>query len=361
MSLSFRQLYQKDFELYQQMETQLEDDYMLRVFDRLTSKGNALFGLFEDDTLVAVAGYTLFAGEFAMMGRLRSDSRYRQNGYGTLITEYIYNQARQTEGIKWIGANTEKRNTPAQKVLKKLDVPHISTLYAAQADDLSSLIPREDTTTDWQRVETIDKKRQWLEETYLNPDFEKSIFPYEAYYPFPARLSLFTDDRLDGWLCFENSDATRVVFMWEEEKGKKYLHVVYPWSDFMNQPGLFRLISDEFNKSQDWYQADAIWMDLTEQEAELLPDNHPFDLPSPWMLHGHFVNKQEQAAFLSNQPIQERKNPEKERSVHDSISKADELLSDLEAELTALEQNVLDQQSEIDNLQDRLDSLDSDS
>lgn len=360
MSLSFRQLYQNDFALYEQMDTQLEDDYMLRVFNRITSEGNALFGLFENDILVAVAGYTLFAGEFAMMGRLRSDSRYRQNGYGTLITEYIYNEAKRTDGIKWIGANTEKRNTPAQKVLKKLDVPHITTLYAAQADDLSSLITQKD-ATNWQRVESVDKKRKWLEETYLNPDFDKSVFPFEAYYPFPARPALFTDDRLGEWLCFENKEANRVVFMWEEEKGRKYLHVVYPWSDFMEQPGLFSLISSEFKKSQDRYQTDAIWMDLTEEEAKLLPDNHSFDLPSPWMLHGHFVSEQEQAEFLSNQHLQERNNVENERSVNDSINKADELLSDLEAELTALEENVLSQQSEIDDLQDRLDLLDSDS
>ncbi|MCD8506344.1 MAG: hypothetical protein LRY37_04615 [Alkalibacterium thalassium] len=63
MSVSFRQLTADDFDLYKNMETGLEDDYMLKVFDRLTTKGNALFGLFEDETLVAVAGYTLFAGE----------------------------------------------------------------------------------------------------------------------------------------------------------------------------------------------------------------------------------------------------------------------------------------------------------
>lgn len=359
MSLSFRQLYQKDYALYEKMETQLEEDYMLRVFDRLTSDGNALFGLFQDDTLVAVAGYTLFAGEFAMMGRLRSDSRYRKNGYGTLITEYIYNEAKQTDGIKWIGANTEKRNMPAQKVLKKLAVPHIATLYSAQADDLHSLINPED-TTEWQPVKSVSEKRRWIEQTYLNPHFDKAIFPYEAYYPFPARPALFTDDRLKEWLCFENSDASRVVFMWEEEKGKKYLHVVYPWSDFMTQAGLFNLISKEFKKSQDTYQTEAIWLDLTEEEVELLPDNHPFELPSPWMLHGHFIKEEEQEFFLQNEAKKCRKQMHADKSVADSLIEAKELLTELESELSDLEESVSSQQADINHLDNRLDKVDSD-
>lgn len=359
MSLSFRQLYQKDYDLYEKMETQLEEDYMLRVFNRLTSDGNALFGLFQDDTLVAVAGYTLFAGEFAMMGRLRSDSRYRKNGYGTLITEYIYNEAKQTEGIKWIGANTEKRNTPAQKVLKKLAVPHVATLYAAQASDLSPLV-KADNTDEWRQVTSVDKKREWIEQTYLNPQFEKTVFPFEAYYPFPARPALFTAERLDEWLCFENSDASRVVFMWEEEKGKKYLHVVYPWSDFLKQPGLFSLISKEFRKSQDTYETEAIWLDLTEEEAELLPDDHPFELPSPWMLHGHFINEKEQESFLQKEAEKHHKKTHSDKSVADSLLEAKELLAELESELDELEETVSSQQSDIDHIDNRLDQLDSD-
>lgn len=359
MSLSFRQLYQEDFELYKAMETQLEEDYMLRVFDRLTSDGNALFGLFQDDMLIAVAGYTLFAGEFAMMGRLRSDSRYRKNGYGTLITEYIYNEAKRTSDIKWIGANTEKHNTAAQKVLQKLEVPHVTTLYAAQSEDFSALTSG-DGTSNWHRVESVEVKRKWIEETYLNPDFDKAVFPLEAYYPFPASPSLFTDDRLSDWICYENSDSTRVVFMWEEEKGKKYLHVVYPWSDFMTQPGFFDVVSKEFEESKRTNEVSSVWMDLTEVEAALLPETHPFDLPSPWMLHGHFVNNQSED---DNSPIDNHAKTDEQSSdaaLDESFNKASDLLADLEAEINELEQSVSGKQAELEQLQDRLDQMDSD-
>lgn len=359
MNLSFKQLYQKDFDLYKGMETQLEEDYMLNVFNRLTSNGNALFGLFQGDRLVAVAGYTLFAGEFAMMGRLRSDSRYRKNGYGTMMTEYIYNKAKQAEGVKWIGANTEKHNIPAQKVLKNLSIPHITTLFAAQTSDLSPLITPDD-TAEWRQVTSSEKKREWIEQTYLNPDFDKTVFPFEAYYPFPARPSLFKDERLDEWLCFENSDASRVVFMWEEKKGKTYLHVVYPWSDFLEQPGFFPLLSKEFNRSHKMYETEAIWMDLTEEEAKLLPDNHPFELPSPWMLHGHFISEQEQKAFLQNEAEKHYQTKQTNTSVANPLNEARELLSELESELDELEQSLSSQQSDINHLDNRLDQLDSD-
>lgn len=359
MNVAFRQLSIKDFELYKKMETQLEDDYMLHVFDRITSDGNALFGLFQDGELIAVAGYTLFAGQFAMMGRLRSDSRYRKNGFGTLITEYIYNEAKKHSGIKWIGANTEKHNTAAQKVLKKMEVPHITTLFAAQTDDLRPLAESE-TAGDWHKVDSADRKRQWMEQTYLNPDFDKSVFPLEAYYPLPADPSFFTDDRLNDWICYENKESDRAVFMWEEEKGKKYLHVVYPWTDFMTRPGLFTLLSEEFIKRKEAGDVEAVWMDLTKEEAALLPDNHPFDLPSPWMLHGHFVNRDNDEKVNQTDEIVHKQESTANSELTKSISQASQLLEDLENELQELDKTVDDQQSDIDSLNNRLNQVDSD-
>ncbi|MCC5894644.1 MAG: GNAT family N-acetyltransferase [Alkalibacterium sp.] len=336
MSLSFRPLTANDFELYKTMETGLKDDYMLKVFDRLSVNGNALFGLFEDDTLVAVAGYTLFAGEFAMLGRLRSDKRYRKNGYGTKITEYILNKAKDTSSVKWVGANTERHNKAAQKVLQKISVPHVITLYAAQADDLDVLVTNDDP---WERVESNQEKRHWIDKTYLNPSFEKSVFPFEAYYPFPARPSLFTEDKLDQMICFKNQTNTRVVFMWEEEKGDKYLHVVYPWSDFSDQPGLFETMSQEFNKRKANGTSSRIWMDLTEEEAASLPAGHPFDLPSPWMLHGFFT---EDTAELDT-----------------SLNTARQLIDQIENELSDLTTIVEHNKETLDSLDKRNDELDS--
>lgn len=313
--------------LYEHMETGLKDDYMLKVFDRLSTNGNSLFGLFKDESLVAVAGYTLFAGEFAMLGRLRSDRRYRKNGYGTKITEYILEEARRSPSVKWIGANTELRNKPAQKVLEKISMPHVITLYSAQAGTLSPLVSNEET---WEKVESNSEKRKWVDKTYLNPSFEKSVFPFEAYYPFPARPSLFSDDKLEQMTCFRNKDQSRVVFMWPEEKGNKYLHVVYPWSDFNAQPGFFETISEEFQRSKEKDGTSLIWMDLTEEEASLLPADHPFELPSPWMLHG-FFNTDEQ-------------------NVDVSMDTARQLIEEIENELSELNDLVEKNQDQIETL-----------
>ena len=68
------------------------------------------------------------------------------------------------------------------------------------------------------------------------------------------------------------------------------MHVVYPWSDFTKQEGLWETISEDYhnlaryneNESDETY----IWIDLTKEETQMLPDNHEFELPSPWILHG---------------------------------------------------------------------------
>lgn len=336
MSLFFRPLTIEDYDLYKSMETGLKEDYMLKVFDRLSTDNNSLFGLFEDETLVAVAGYTLFAGEFAMLGRLRSDRRYRKNGYGTKITDYILNEAKQTPAVKWIGANTEQRNKPAQKVLEKIGIPHVITLYAAQTDSLDPLLKGDAL---WEKVTSTEEKKKWIDQTYLNPSFDKKVFPYEAYYPFPARESLFTEDKLNQMACFRNPDQSRVLFMWEEEKGNKYLHVVYPWSDLTEQTGLFDTIATEFQKAKTDGTSSLVWMDLTEEEVAALPSDHPFDLPSPWMLHGLFNNNTDQ--------------------LNNSLETARQLIDQIESELGDLDERIehdLDKVNRLTQINDNLDA-----
>lgn len=333
MTLSFRQLTLNDYALYEQMETGLEQDYMLRVFGRLVSENNRLFGMFEQDTLVAVAGYTIFCGEYAMLGRLRSDARYRKQGFGTIITQYILDAALQERGVKWIGANTEQHNIPAQKVLHKLDIPHVTTLYAAQADTLRPLL---DGQPCWTKLTDLDKKREWLEQTYLDPTFEKTVFPYEAYYPFPASAVMFSDEKLSEMVCCVNPANTRAVFLWEEEKGDAYLHVVYPWSDMMNQPGLFDTLSSIFEEKLKRGTSSKIWLDLTEKEAAELPADHPFELPSPWMLHGFFL----------------------EDAKKDQLKKAEDLLCHLEKEIKELNTQIDTASHDLERLSRQADNMD---
>jgi len=334
MTEQLRQLTAEDITYYKEMQTGLDDDYMLQVFDRITAGANYLFGIFVEDELVALSGFTLFKHHYAMLGRLRVDRRYRKNGYGTRIVEYSLKQAALHPDVEWIGANTERHNKAAQAVLKKVGLPPVAMLYAAQTASLETLVSTESTV--WEACTDTNRNWDWIRQTYLDPAFDKKVFPLEAYYPFPVNEKMF-EGSVEKWRFFENADSTRYVLLWEEFKGKNYMHVVYPWHDFIDQPGLFETIQQELLKAQQIDSETTIWWDMSEQDTAMLPSGHPFNLPSPWMLHG--LSKE---ALLTE-------------DVSESFEKANRLIQDVEEELKALEDIIDTKADKVDSLFDRLD------
>ncbi|WP_423188755.1 GNAT family N-acetyltransferase [Alkalibacterium sp. f15] len=333
MTEHIRQLTAADLIYYEKMQTGLDDDYMLPIFDRITSGANYLYGLFESDKLLALSGFTLFKDYYAMLGRLRTDQRFRKSGYGTKIVEYSLNQALAHPDVKWIGANTEQHNQAAQSLLKKVGLPPVKLLYAAQTTTLEALVTN--AASLWKEETNKSTKMNWIRQTYLHPLFDKKVFPLEAYYPFPVSEEMF-EDSIDQWHFFENEDKTRCVIMWEEFKGVNYLHVVYPWHDFMNQPGLFNTVQQELSNAQKKDSQTKTWWDFSETDVALLPNNHPFKLDSPWILHG--LSKE---ALLTD-------------DISDSVKRANELIQKVESELNDLEQ-ILDQEADtIESLSDQL-------
>ncbi|OJF95347.1 GNAT family N-acetyltransferase [Alkalibacterium sp. 20] len=333
MTEHIRQLTADDLTYYEKMQTGLDSDYMIPVFDQITSGANYLYGLFVSDELVALSGFTLFKDYYAMLGRLRTDQRFRKSGYGTKIVEYSLNQALAHPDVKWIGANTEQHNQAAQSVLKKVGLPPVKLLYAAQTTTIEALVS--DATLLWK--EEIDKsaKMNWIRQTYLHPAFDKKVFPLEAYYPFPVSEEMF-EDSIDQWHFFENEDKTRCVIMWEEFKGVNYLHVVYPWHDFLDQPGLFDIVQQELKKAQQNDSKTKIWWDFSETDVALLPSDHPFELGSPWILYG--LSKE---ALLTD-------------DVTGSIKRANELIQSVEDELNDLEQLINQEADTLESLSDQL-------
>lgn len=284
MTEYIRQLTKEDYHLYIKMENNLKEDYILSLFGQLTERPHTLFGLFNDETLIATAGYTVYAENYAMIGRFRADSRYQGKGYGTKILSHALEQAKCHPNIKWVGGNTERHNKAALTVLKKLGLPAVITLFPAQTKDVSALTKNGER---WKEITSLDRKKEWINQTYLNIVFEKNIFPYKTYYPFPASSSLFT-----GWLkevqFFENQDRSRYLIIWKETADEDYLHVVYPWIDFVAQDGFFETLDYKLKTA---YKEDrTLWIDLTEEEVKILPAGHSFRLPSPWVLHGMYVN-----------------------------------------------------------------------
>ncbi|HSI66361.1 MAG TPA: N-acetyltransferase, partial [Planococcus sp. (in: firmicutes)] len=167
------------------------------------------------------------------------------------------------------------------RVLAKLGLSEHSTLFGATTQDVSML---SNGRRPWREVESLESKKQWLDQLYVKTG---AVFPFECYYPFPATADLFPEDRLAKWRMYENEDATRVLITKKDFKRDHYLQAIFPWSDLMDQPGLWETIASAHREMADEVVGEVfIWMDLTKETIQSLPENHQFKLPSPWILHG---------------------------------------------------------------------------
>ncbi|WP_280771940.1 GNAT family N-acetyltransferase [Salipaludibacillus daqingensis] len=281
MDKSIRKLHSKDYIYFEAMDTGLEEDYVGRIFEKLTSGNHALYGMFIDSRMVSMGGYSIFAGRYAMLGRLRSDRRFRGNNFATELISHIMNEASQVNGIHWVGANTQEYNTAARRVLEKQKLNCYVKLYGAITNDVSNL---ETGGKLWNPILSLDQKKEWIKEVYLK---SPSVFPYECYYTFPTTDDLFQEEDIQKWSFFESEDKSRVLITKYDQKKDHYLHAVYPWSDISTQRGLWETITNEYNKLVKNTDGETyIWMDLTKEEVITLPNDHKFEVDSPWILYG---------------------------------------------------------------------------
>ncbi|MFC7064068.1 GNAT family N-acetyltransferase [Halobacillus seohaensis] len=279
--LQVRPLTIDDLPALEQMDTGIEDDYVVQIFDRLIdSKTQELFGLFQNNQLLSIAGYSLFGqNRFAMIGRLRSDRRYRAKGYATELLKPVIEQLKEKPEIKWIGANTHVHNLSARRLLEKTGlhsgaVSHYLTLNAP--DKLRGYTPGER----WSEVHTISDKRDLL---LNNKDNELGLFPYECYYPLPYDEAFFTDDYLIDSNLYINSDNSRFVLIKNDQKKYDYAHVKYFWNDHYRQPGFFETLLYHWNENP---QNVGCWIDFSEKGFDKIPDPSPYDVQDPWILYG---------------------------------------------------------------------------
>lgn len=281
MNKKIRMLDKEDYPCLEAMDTAIEDDYVGRIFDRLTTGNHRLYGLFLDNQMVSMGGYTLFSGRYAMLGRLRSDRRFRGNDFATELLAYIMKEASLVSGIQWVGANTQENNLPARRVIEKLRLTPYSVLHGAITKDTSAL---ESGAKPWKPIYSIERKQFWLREVYIK---SSSIFPYECYYSFPASNDLFQEHAIQQWNFYENESQTRVLITKYDQKNHHYLHAIYPWSDISSQKGLWETISKDYHKLAEQTEGDTyIWIDLTKEAVQSLPTAHKFELPSAWILYG---------------------------------------------------------------------------
>lgn len=284
MSIKVRKLNINDYAQVLSMDTGIEDDYILSIYDRLIdSPENALYGMFINDKLVSFAGYTIYANTYAMLGRLRSDLNYRGRGFATELMSFVLEESLKLNHISWVGANTQENNLATRRVLEKIGLKPFPKLYGVIAEEVSSLEAGENS---WTLIHNIQRKKEWINKMHVN---KNNIFPYECYYPFPASKELFPNAVLSQWSFYENKEKTRFIIMKPHELGDLFLHTVYPWNDLMNQPGLWETIANEFHTLKRTTESDTyIWMDLSPEAVQSFPKEHPFKLDSPWILHGKY-------------------------------------------------------------------------
>ncbi|HEU5139878.1 MAG TPA: GNAT family N-acetyltransferase, partial [Bacillales bacterium] len=129
-TVEIRRLADGDFEAFKQMKTGIENDYVTRIFQRSVNT-EPTYGAFVNDQLVSLAAYTLFAGRYAVLGRLRTDLRFRGRGIATqLLTELCSELDERHPGVAWIGLATELRNHPVQHIANHLGMERLSTYYS---------------------------------------------------------------------------------------------------------------------------------------------------------------------------------------------------------------------------------------
>lgn len=281
--MKIRQLTVEDLELYQKMQTGLDSDYMLRAFERLaTPPDHQLFGLFIDGQLATIAGYSVFPGGYAMLGRLRSDQRFRGRGYATEINKFMIDYIKKSPEINWVGGYTNIENIPARQILKKLDIPELQTYHSLPLvqPDLLSGTPG----VVWSSITDLAKKRRVLD--FLSKDVLK-IYPLECYYPFPYRKELITDEKLVDTRFYHNENQDRWLLISDDVKGDNYAQVRYFWEDYFSQAGLFETVLADIEQSKEPRKA---WFDFTPEAFEKIPNKAAFDIQEAWILYGKFLD-----------------------------------------------------------------------
>ncbi|UOQ45882.1 GNAT family N-acetyltransferase [Halobacillus salinarum] len=284
LHLQVRKLTDKDLPAFSKMDTGIEDDYVLRIFDRLiASQDHTLFGLFNRNQLVSVGGYSLFAnGRFAMIGRMRTDRRFYGKGCSTQLLLFVVEELHTRNEILWMGANTHKHNKPARRVLEKIGLlPGPLHYYTVLRHP--QLLAGSTKGKIWGEVTEIKEKRTLLLQLEENT---LGFFPYECYYPFPYHKQLFTDKHLSESSVYTSPDGKRFVIIRNDRKGEEYSHVKYFWNDHYLQPGLFETILHHWRKHP---SHTGCWIDFSPEGYHNIPDLTPFEIQKPWILYGKWM------------------------------------------------------------------------
>lgn len=258
------------------MDTGINDDYIKRVFSRII-ENDPVYGLFENNQLMGIAGWTIFEDKYAVLGRLRTDRRHQGKGIATKLLKHLLHLLNEQDEIIWRGLATQQNNTPAKKLAEKLGMISMATFH--------SLKERSSSSTFFEKIyyekecitSPLDIKHFIMKEDKKT----LNMFPYECYYPLPfdptnLSLAYLSEHRLYEW-------KDRYILVKEDEKGEKYLHIKYFWDDFFEQAELLNFVLSLARNEKR-----KLWLDLSEKNiSNMSPQEIKlFDIESPWIMYG---------------------------------------------------------------------------
>ncbi|WP_067840624.1 GNAT family N-acetyltransferase [Amphibacillus sediminis] len=280
--MQIKRLSIRDLATYKLMQTGIEGDYIIDVFERLvTPPDHALFGLYQQNQLVSVAGYSIFPGGYAMLGRLRSDIRYQGKGHATQLLLAIIAELEINPNIRWVGGYTNIHNDSARRVLDKLGFQEIKTFYNLPMKDRSLIQSAQGKV--WDQVHSLEEKRSilaTLAETVLD------VYPYECYYPFPYRTDLLTDQKLAETYFYHNYSKDRWLLISNDFKQEAYAHVRYFWDDYFEQAGLFETIDAYLSRQSEERKP---YFDFSPKAYQRIPNLAAFEVSDGWVLYGRKI------------------------------------------------------------------------
>lgn len=283
---TIRQLTIDDYRSVLDMQTGIEDDYVIGSFPQLIENpAQSLFGLMTEEGLAAVAGVYRLPNGNGILGRLRSDIRYQSKGNATALLKHIIAYCEQDPRMNWLGAITRKSNLPAQRVLDKLDMRYNSQFISLLMENPGEAeFPA---AAPWQPIEGTEAKRDAIEQAAK--DTKLAFYPYEAYFPIPYAAAILEDEYIEKLSVFRNTDASRIMAIQEDFKGRDLAQIQYFWPDVFEQDGLWAAVFDYLQQSD---RQLVPQLDVSPGNASCIPavfkESFAED-DDPWLIYGKYI------------------------------------------------------------------------
>ncbi|WP_169525400.1 GNAT family N-acetyltransferase [Pseudalkalibacillus hwajinpoensis] len=252
-----RKLTAADIEEVTGMETGIEDDYVIRIFSKLIEE-NYMLGYFEAHTLVGIAGVTIYEGEVAVLGRLRTHKEYRGRGIASTLMNQLKKESFHSLDMDWVGYATEMNNIAGNRMARHLQM-NLEAIVVSSRISPGAVEGTHDTQpyrSDFSR----NSKKKYLEE--CSEKERLPFFPHSIYYPLPYVPKL-TVGYLDSIEMFQNDLGSFMIM--KEEKGASYLHVKV-WNErTLHSKEMWQIVNAEAER-----EARSIWIDLPLDQANWL-------------------------------------------------------------------------------------------